>query len=102
MSSSSEIHRFIVEQESSPAVRGSPREAVLTAVERAEAVAFSKGVELALSRIEMLVAIVPGRISGAEVIRMAACERDAIIGEWRKRFGIEPATPSAPVEFSPR
>lgn len=86
MPSSTELHRFIAYQESSPELRGTPREAALYAIDRVEAVAYTKGVEAALSRIEMLAAIVPGRISAKEVIRLIGVERDAIIGEWRRKY----------------
>lgn len=86
MATSSTIREFVRAQESSPAVQASPREAIEASVQRAEAVAYSKGLVEGLSRLEKLAAIVPGRISGADVIRMIGNERDAAIMEWEKRY----------------
>lgn len=85
MRTSTELHRFIADQESSPEQRGTPRESVDAALKRLEAVAYTKGVEAALTRIEMLASMVPGRISAKEVIRLIGVERDAIVGEWQKK-----------------
>lgn len=84
MRSSSELQKFIRDQEASPAQRGTPRESVHAALGRLEAVSYTKGVEAALSRIENLAAMIPGRIPAKEVIRLIGVERDGIVADWQK------------------
>jgi len=86
MRTSQELHRFVAEQEASPEVRGTPRESVDAALKRLEAVSYTKGVAAALSRVETLASMVPGRISAKEVIRLIGVERDAIVAEWQKQI----------------
>ncbi len=84
MRTSQELNLFVAEQEASPEVRGTPRESVDVALKRLEAVAYTKGVAAALSRVESLASMVPGRISAKEVIRLIGVERDAIVADWKK------------------
>jgi hypothetical protein len=84
MSPSHKLQLFIAEQEASPELRGTPRESVESALKRLESVAYTKGVAAALSRVETLACMVPGRISAHEVIRLIGVERDAIVAEWQK------------------
>ncbi len=86
MRTSAELGQFIRDQELSPEQRGTPRESVDAALRRLENVAYTKGVEAALSRIEILAAIIPSRISAKEIIRMIGVERDTIVAEWKAKI----------------
>jgi hypothetical protein len=86
MNTSTELSQFLCEQESSPAVRGNPREAVESALKRIENVAYTKGVEAALSRIEMLAYIQANHAQAKEIVRMIGRERDLIVAEWRNKI----------------
>jgi hypothetical protein len=71
-----------VSTETNPANGPTPSEALLTATKRLEAVAYARGFEAALSRLEMLAAIVPESVTKAQLVDMLKREVTACIGEW--------------------
>lgn len=69
-----------VAAETNPANGPTPSEALSAATKRIEAVAYARGFEAALSRLEMLAAVVPE--SKAQLVEMLKREVTACIGEW--------------------
>lgn len=71
-----------VAEETNPANGPTPTEAMQEALRRLEAVAYAKGFEAALTRLEMLAAVVPDSVTKAQLVDMLKREVQACIGEW--------------------
>lgn len=76
-----------VATETNPANGPTPSEALLAATKRLEAVAYARGVEAALSRLEMLAAVVPESVTKVQLVEMLKREVAACIGEWNATQG---------------
>lgn len=81
------LHRFVrpssfVATETNPANGPTPAEALAAAIKRLEEVAYARGFEAALSRLEMLAAIVPESVTKSQLVEMLRSEVTACIGEW--------------------
>lgn len=81
------LHRFVrpssfVSTETNPANGPTPAEALAAAIKRLEEVAYARGFEAALSRLEMLAAIVPESVTKSQLVEMLKSEVTACIGEW--------------------
>lgn len=76
-----------VAAETNPANGPTPTEALADAIKRLEAVAYARGFEAALSRLEMLAAIVPESVTKAQLVGMLKREVAACIGEWNATQG---------------
>ena len=86
------LHRFVrpssfVSTETNPANGPTPAEALAAAIKRLEEVAYARGFEAALSRLEMLAAIVPESVTKAQLVGMLKREVAACIGEWNATQG---------------
>lgn len=71
-----------VAAETNPANGPTPNEALEYAAKRIEAVAYARGFEAVLSRLEMLAAIVPESVTKTQLVEMLKREVAACIGEW--------------------
>ena len=71
-----------VAAETNPANGPTPTEALLTATKRLEDVAYAKGFEAALTRLEMLAAVVPESVTKSQLVEMLKREVMSCIGEW--------------------
>ena len=72
-----------VAEETDPANGPTPSEALLTATKRLENVAYAKGFEAALIRLEMLAAVVPESVTKSQLVEMLKREVISCIGEWK-------------------
>lgn len=71
-----------VAAETNPANGPTPSEALAAATKRLEAVAYARGFDAALSRLEMLAAVCPESVTKAQLVEMLKREVVASIGEW--------------------
>lgn len=73
---------LFVALQTNPANGPTPEEALLSATKRLVDVAYARGFEAALSRLEMLAAVVPESVTKAQLVDMLKREVTACIGEW--------------------
>jgi len=71
-----------VASEMNPANGPTPIEALNAATKRIEAVAYARGFEAALSRLEMIAAVVPESVTKVQLVEMLKREVTACVGEW--------------------
>lgn len=75
-----------------PANGPTPAEALLAATKRMEAVAYARGFDAALSRLELLAAIAPESVTKAQLVDLLKSEVSACVAEWAARHGLSSQT----------
>lgn len=74
-----------VAAETNPANGPTPNEALQSAVKRIEAVAYARGFEAALSRLEMVASVVPESVTKMQLLAMLKKEVESCIGDWNAK-----------------
>ncbi len=89
MKSGLTLSSFIACQ-TNPAIGPTPAESLASAIKRIESLAYARGFDAAMGRLQMLAAIVPESVSKTTLIEMLKREVEAGIAEWRKSNDVLP------------